>query len=223
MKILEEFNLTNKQIESLQKFSELLLDWNEKFNLTAITKIDEIYEKHFYDSLKILTFKDLKNKTLLDVGTGAGFPGIVLAIAEPKLSVTLLESNGKKITFLNEVKNALKLDNVSIVQKRAEEAGFREQFDIVTARAVKDLRTLLELCFYMVKIDGEFIAYKGSNVKEEIDDAKGAIKALQAELVSLFDYNLPSGDLRSLVVFTKKVKTLKKYPRSYSEIAKRPL
>ena len=223
MKLLEKFNLTKSQMDAFEKYAQLLLEWNEKFNLTAITKPEEIEEKHFLDSLEILSYFDLKNKTLLDVGTGAGFPGLALAIAEPKLSVTLLESNGKKITFLNEVVKELKLQNVCVIQGRAEELQKRENFDVVTARAVKELNVLLELCFYMVKVGGVFIGYKGSNVKEEIANATHAFKALSAGEVKTINYNLPSGDARSFVVINKNVKTMNKYPRQYSEISRKPL
>ena len=224
MKLLEEFKLSNSQIVAFEKYAQLLLEWNEKFNLTAITKNDEIEEKHFVDSLKLLNYFDLHNKTLLDVGTGAGFPGVALAIAVPDLHVTLLESNGKKISFLNEVVRTLELENVDIIQGRAESLPLRENFDYVTARAVKEMNVLLEISFHLVKVGGAFIAYKSSAVNEELENAKHAFKCLEIKDVKKYEYVLPnSKDSRCLVELKKTVKTLKKYPRNYSEIVKKPL
>lgn len=222
--LFNEFQLKETQISLFEKYMNLLLEWNEKFNLTAITKEDEIVEKHFVDSLEILKYFDLKNKTLLDVGTGAGFPGIVLAIAVPNLKVTLLESNGKKVTFLNTVISELKLNNVTVIQGRAEELKKRENFDVVTARAVKELNVLLEISFHLVKVGGSLIAYKGSNGEEEVKKAEHAIKCLQAGEVKVINYNLPlSKDGRTLIEIKKQIHTIKKYPRNYSEIVKKPL
>lgn len=222
--LFEEFKLEKSQIDAFEKYENLLLEWNEKFNLTAITKPEEIEEKHFVDSLEILKYFDLKNKTLLDVGTGAGFPGIVLAIAEPKLKVTLLESNGKKVSFLKEVISQLKLKNIDVVQGRAEVLKQRENFDVVTARAVKELNILLEIAFHLVKVGGSLIAYKGSNGEEEVKKAAHALKALQASDVRVINYELPvSKDGRTLVEVKKNIHTIKKYPRDYSEIVKKPL
>lgn len=224
MKLLKEYGLSESQISSFARYEELLLEWNEKFNLTAITDRDEIEEKHFIDSLYLDKFVDLDNKSLLDVGSGAGFPGIPLAIAHPKLKVTLLESNGKKITFLNEVVKQLGLNNVEVVQGRAEEFARRESFDIVTARAVKELNILLEICFHLVKIGGSFIAYKSSNVDQEIKNAAHAYKVLEISKTNKFEYKLPkSQDNRVLLVISKDKATKKKYPRNYSEIVKAPL
>ena len=165
-----------------------------------------------------------KNKTLLDVGSGAGFPGIPLAIVEPTLKVTLLETTGKRVTFLKEAIKQLGLSNVEVVQGRAEEQKEREKYDIVTARAVKELNILLELCFYQVKVGGTFIAYKSSGVDEEINNAKHGFKALQIDEYKKFDYFLPkSKNSRVFVGILKKNKTQKKYPRRYSEIIKQPL
>lgn len=221
---LKEFLLSSKQIELLLEYSKLLLEWNEKFNLTAITSENEIVEKHFIDSLEIVKYFDLKNKSLLDVGTGAGFPGMVLAIAIPSLKVTLLESNGKKISFLKEVVSKLNLSNVSIIQGRSEEFEKREGFDVVTARAVKELKILLEISFHLVKVNGSLIAYKGSNGEEEVKEALCALKSLECGECKVIHYNLPlSKDGRTLIEIRKIKKTKKKYPRSYSEIVKKPL
>lgn len=224
MKLLEEFGLNKQQISKFQKYLELLLEWNEKFNLTAITDKDEIEEKHFIDSIELVKFFDVKNKTLLDVGSGAGFPGIPLAIVEPTLSITLLESNGKRVSFLREVVKELELKNVEIIQGRSEELGTREKYDIVTARAVKELNVLLEITFYLVKVGGYFIAYKSSGVDEEILNAKHAFKCLQIDEYKKFDYFLPkSKNSRVFLGILKKNKTQKKYPRRYGEITKQPL
>ena len=224
MKLLEEFGLTKEQISNFEKYLELLLEWNEKFNLTAITDKDEVEEKHFIDSIALVKFFDVKNKTLLDVGSGAGFPGIPLAIVEPSLHVTLLESNGKRVSFLKEAVKQLNLTNVDIIQGRVEELGLREKYDIVTARAVKELNILLELCFYLVKVGGYFIAYKSSSVDEEISNAKKAFKALQIDEFKKYGYSLPkSKNSRVFLGILKKNITQKKYPRLYGEIVNHPL
>ena len=224
MKLLEEFGLNKEQINKFDTFLNLLLEWNEKFNLTAITDKDEIEEKHFIDSIELVKYFDIKNKSLLDVGSGAGFPGIPLAIVDPSLKVTLLESNGKRVSFLREVIKVLGLKNVDIIQGRVEELGTREKYDFVTARAVKELNILLELCFYLVKVGGSFVAYKSSGVDEEILNAKHAFKCLQIEDYKKFDYFLPkSKNSRVFLGILKKSKTQKKYPRRYSEIVKQPL
>ena len=224
MKLLEEFGLNKEQISKFERYLDLLLEWNEKFNLTAITDKDEIEEKHFIDSIELVKYFDVKNKTLLDVGSGAGFPGIPLAIVEPTLKVTLLESNGKRVSFLREAINVLDLKNVDIIQGRVEELGTREKYDFVTARAVKELNILLELCFYLVKVGGSFVAYKSSGVDEEILNAKHAFKCLQIEDYKKFDYFLPkSKNSRVFLGILKKYKTQKKYPRRYSEIVRLPL
>ena len=224
MKLLEEFGLSKEQISKFEKYLELLLEWNEKFNLTAITDKDEIEEKHFLDSLKLVEYFDIENKTLLDIGSGAGFPGIPLAIAKPTAKVTLLEANGKKVSFLHEVVKQLNLTNVEVIQGRAEELKNRECFDVVTARAVKELNILLEISFSLVKVGGGFIAYKGPSAKEEIENAKGAIRALGAEQPILVEYSLKkSQNSRVFLQILKKKETPKKYPRRYGEIVNHPL
>ena len=224
MKLLEELGLSKEQISKFEKYLGLLLEWNEKFNLTAITDKDEIEEKHFYDSIKLKDFFILKNKSLIDIGSGAGFPGIPLAIVEPSLQVTLLEATGKRVTFLKEVVSKLGLTNVEIIQGRAEELETRENYDIVTARAVKELNVLLEISFYLVKVGGSFIAYKSSLVDEEINNAKHAFKCLEIDNYKKYDYSLPkSKNPRVFLEILKKKNTPKKYPRRYGEISKSPL
>lgn len=224
MKLLKEYGLEDSKISLFEKYRNLLLEWNEKFNLTAIKDLDEIEEKHFIDSLYLDKFVSLENKTLLDVGSGAGFPGIPLAIAHPNLKVFLLESNGKKVSFLKEAVKQLDLKNVEVIQSRAEEFLDKERFDIVTARAVKELNILLEICIPLVKIGGTFVAYKSNAVDEEISHAKHAYKVLDITKVERFDYQLPnSKDNRVLLLILKAKPTKKKYPRNYSEIVKAPL
>lgn len=224
MKLLEEFGLSKEQISKFEKYLDLLLEWNKKFNLTAITDKEEVEEKHFIDSISLLKYFDVKNKTLLDVGSGAGFPGIPLAIVEPTLKVNLLETTGKRVKFLQVVVKELGLTNVEIIQGRAEEQKEREKYDIVTARAVKELNILLELCFYLVKVGGMFIAYKSSGIDEEILNAKHAFNCLEIDSYKKFDYLLPkSKNSRVFLGILKKNKTLKKYPRRYAEIIKSPL
>ena len=224
MELLKQFGLNEEQISKFEKYLELLLEWNEKFNLTAITDKDEIEEKHFLDSILLLEFFGIRNKSLLDVGSGAGFPGIPLAIAEPTLKVTLLEANGKKIIFLQEVVKQLNLSNVEVIQGRSEELKTREHYDVVTARAVKELNILLEISFHLVKVGGHFIAYKGPNAKEELANAKGALKELGAGGTVLLEYDLPkSQNSRVFLRILKKSETPKKYPRRYGEIVNHPL
>lgn len=224
MKLLEEYGFNEETIAKFDKYRNLLLEWNDKFNLTAITDKDEIEEKHFIDSLSLDKYVDLDHKSLLDVGSGAGFPGLPLAIVHPTTQVYLLESNGKKVKFLNEMVKELNLANVTVINARAEEYLKREYFDIVTARAVKELNILLEICFHFVKVGGQFIAYKSSNVNNEIENAKHAYKVLDITETKLIEYQLPmSKDNRVLLVISKSKPTKKKYPRNYSEIVKAPL
>lgn len=219
-----EFNLSNEQIQQFDLYCKLLLEWNEKFNLTAITDEEEIEEKHFIDSLLVTKFVNLNKGKLLDIGSGAGFPGIPLAIYQPNLKVTLLESNGKKVSFLNEVVKQLDLKNVTVSNGRAEDLKVRSSFDYVTARAVKSLNILVELSIPFVKVHGTLLAYKGDRAVEEINEAKSALRKLNAKLIEKHSYRLPkSQDNRNLLVILKEKEVQKKYPRNYSEIIKNPL
>jgi len=223
--ILEkEFNLTKEQLDKFNLYRDLLLEWNEKFNLTAITDLEEIEEKHFIDSLLPTNFYTFKKGKLLDIGSGAGFPGIPLAIYLPDLKVTLLESNGKKVSFLNEVVEKLELKNVNVINGRAEDLKLRSSFDYVTGRAVKSLNIFAELGIPFVKVHGVLLAYKGDHADDELNEAKSALRKLNSSVVAKYRYSLPkSQDNRNLLVILKQKEIQKKYPRNYSEIIKNPL
>lgn len=214
--------LTDEQLSNLSEYKNLLQMWNKKFNLTTIISDDEIYLKHFFDSLCLVKCVNLNNQTLLDFGTGAGFPGMVLAIVFNNLNVTLLESNSKKISFLNEVKEKLNLLNVTIVNERVEVYGRKnkEIFDIVTCRAVSNLNIILELSSSLVKINGIFVPMK-SNVSKELSDCKNNISKLSYDLIDTLEYELPKEmSKRTILVFKKIKKTEEKYPRNYNIIVK---
>lgn len=215
-------NLDEEKLYKLDKYKSLLQEWNQKFNMTTIIEDNDIYLKHFYDSLCMNKIINLSNQSLCDFGTGAGFPGMVLAIIFNDLKVTLLESNGKKVTFLNEVKKELDLNNVSIINERIEEYGKknREVFDIVTCRAVSNLNIILELSSSLVKVEGLFIPMK-SNVEEELKSANNNISKLSYELVDTLEYVLPKElSKRTLLMFKKVKKTDEIYPRNYNIIVK---
>ena len=195
----------------------MLLEWNEKINLTAITEENDIIIKHFVDSLTIAKyFKD--NDKIIDVGTGAGFPGIPLKIANKSLRITLLDSLNKRINYLNDVIEKLNLSEVETIHGRAEElsrnAKYREQYDVVTARAVANLKTLSEYCIPFVKVGGLFVCMKGSNIEEEMAIAKEHIKELGCEIEEIIEFVLPETDMKRKILIMKKIKnTDKKYPR----------
>ena len=222
IKYLETINISidQEKQEKLEKYKDLLIHWNNKFNLTTIIDEKEIYLKHFYDSLCIVKANDLNNKTICDFGTGAGFPGMVIAIVFSDCNVTLLESNGKKITFLEEVKKQLNLNNVTIINQRVEEYGKdnREKFDIVTCRAVSNLKIILELSISILKINGLFVPMK-SYVEDEFNESKNKSLLLGYEFIKKIEYNLPiENSKRTLLIYKKIKKTDKKYPRSYNLI-----
>lgn len=224
-KIFEKFDieLTEKQAEKLEKYYELLIEWNEKFNLTAITERRDVYIKHFVDSL--LFYKELKCGNLLDVGSGGGLPAVPLAIVNEDLSVTMLEATGKKCEFLEEVILELELKNARVINGRAEElaknAGFRESFDICTARAVARLNLLCEYCLPLVKKSGIFAAFKG-NGEEELIEAENAIKLLGGKLQEVKKRDLEGAE-RELILIKKISSTPEKYPRANGRIRKNPL
>ena len=228
---LEELNkigitLTEEQINNLNIYCEFLKEYNSHTNLTSITEDEQIFLKHFYDSLTFVKALDLKEyNNLLDIGTGAGFPGMVLKIVFPNLNVTLLDSNNKKITFLRELAEKIHVNNINFYQGRAEDyiKEKREQFDIVTARAVSNLPVLSELCLPLVKKNGYFIAMKGSN-KEEIKEAEFAIKTLGGTIEQIINFTLPiENSERNIIKIKKDKNTPLEYPRKYEKIIKKPL
>lgn len=215
-------NLTEKQINDLEIYAKFLLEYNSHTNLTAITELNDVYLKHFYDSLTIVKNIDLTKITnLLDIGTGAGFPGMVLKIVFPSLKVTLLDSNNKKIAFLKELAKKLNL-NVEIVYDRAEifVQNRREFYDIVTSRAVADLSILSELAIPYLKVGGNFIAMK-ANYQDELHNAENIIKKLYSKVTKITEFTLPATDMnRGIITINKEKITNKKYPRSYNTIKK---
>ena len=228
LKELEKINitLTENQILKLEKFYELLVIWNEKINLTTILKEEDVYLKHFYDSLTLIKVIDLnKELTLLDVGTGAGFPGIVLKIVFPNLKITLLDSMNKRISYLNEIIKELDLKDIDTVCSRAEDYALknREKYDIVVCRAVAHLEILLEITLPLVKVNGYFIAMK-SNANEEIALARKKIFALNSKIIEILSFKLPfENSIRTLIKIQKFKKTDLKYPRKYDKIKKENL
>ena len=216
----KEFNINVKQVD---KFLTYLLDTNKKMNLTAITDNEEMISKHIYDSLLISKVFDFKNKTVLDVGSGGGFPGIPLAMLYPTSHFVLVDSTSKKVKYLDEVRKELNLTNVEVKCARVEELNEKEKYDVVIARALAELRIYLELVTYLVKVNGNVIALKGKNASEELKDADNAIKKLNLSLNKIQSASIPSGEKRMNFVFTKMKSTDQKYPRSFSDIKKRPL
>ena len=216
-------NLTNDQIDKLARFYQLLVTWNEKINLTTIIKEEEVYLKHFYDSLTLIKVIDLRQPlTVLDVGTGAGFPGIVLKIVFPNLKITLLDSLTKRINYLNEIIKELDLQDIETVCSRCEEYTKinREKYDLVVARAVSHLKILSEMIIPTVKVNGYFIAMK-ANLNDELEITIPMLKKLNSELKEIKEFSLPiENSKRTLVVIKKNAKTALLYPRKYSEIKK---
>lgn len=219
--------LTEEQAGQFQRYMELLLEWNERVNLTAITEPRDIVEKHFVDSLTVLSACPLKEGAkVLDVGTGAGFPGLPLKIVRPDLQVTLLDGVNKRLNFLGEVCQALGLP-CRRVHKRAEEAGLskemRESFDLVTARAVAALNVLSEYCLPLVKMKGFFVAMKGPGAGLELEQAENALRLLGGDQVKVMPVQLPEAGERNLVVVRKLRFTPRSYPRHGGTITKHPL
>lgn len=222
-------HLTNQQISQFLRYYELLIEWNGFMNLTAITEYDEVMKKHFIDSLSLIKAFDIsKQSTVIDVGTGAGFPGLALKIAYPSLKITLLDSLNKRIKFLNEVISELGLTGIEAIHGRAEDFAMtgklREKFDLCVSRAVANLSTLSEYCLPYVKVGGEFISYKSEKMEEEMDKAKNAIYLLGGKFWKCEEFYLPDSDIyRSLVVIRKDKSTPKKYPRKAGLPSKEPL
>lgn len=219
--------LEEEQIEQFYQYEKLLLIWNEKINLTAITKPEEIILKHFIDSMTIAKYIGA-NKTLIDVGTGAGFPGIPLKIIRKDIKITLLDSLNKRVQFLNEIIKQLKLEEIETVHGRVEEFGknkkYREKFDYATSRAVANLTTLSEYLLPLVKIEGKCICMKGSTVKEEIDQSQKAIAILGGKIEEIEAFQLPESDIDRHIILLRKIKqTPAKYPRKPGTPSKEPI
>ena len=234
--ILKELNEKSQQIEIMLneeqkgnffKYMELLIEWNQKINLTAITEPKDIILKHFVDSLTIKKYIKEKSK-IIDVGTGAGFPGIPLKIVDPNIEVTLLDSLNKRIIFLNEVIKEINLKNIEAIHGRIEEVGknkkYREKFDVVTSRAVSNLNVLAEYMLPLTKIGGICICMKGAEVEEEIEKSKNAIKLLGGKIEKVDTFELPGENIkRNIVIIKKEKNTPTKYPRKPGTPSKTPL
>lgn len=222
-------NLTKEKYDKFMLYKDLLKEWNEKINLTAITEDEEIVKKHFIDCIKAFNAEAFKKaQSIIDVGTGAGFPGLPIAIMRDDAKVTLLDSLNKRINFLNEVVGKLGLNNVITIHSRAEDGArkkeLREKFDIATSRAVANMSVLSEFCMPYVRINGNFIALKGPSVEEELIEAKNAIATLGGELTDVIKVEIEDTDLRHNLVIIKKVKeTSSIYPRKAGTITKKPL
>lgn len=221
--------LTDTQKQQFDKFYELLVEWNKVMNLTGITEYEEVNEKHFVDSVSLVKAIDInKVDVVIDIGTGAGFPGIPLKIAFPHLKIVLLDSLNKRINFLNTVIKELGLTDIETIHGRAEDyakqSEYREQFDLCVSRAVANLSTLSEYCIPYVKIGGLFIPYKSGEIDEEVHQAKKAIDILGGKLEEVIKFQLPDTEInRSFVKISKKQASAKKYPRKAGLPSKEPL
>jgi 16S rRNA methyltransferase gidB len=227
-KIIKEYmDIDNVSAEKFAVYMELLREWNEKINLTAITDEEGILVKHFFDSCSISEFVD-NNSKIIDIGTGAGFPGLPLKIVNDTLNLTLVDSLNKRINFLNEVKNKLGLKNVETVHGRAEDVGidnkYREKYDFAVSRAVAELRILVEYLLPLVKVGGKVIAMKGPNIDEEVENSKKAVKLLGGEIERIESFRLGNTDNERTIIIIKKIKnTESKYPRKAGIPRKNPL
>lgn len=228
---LKEWNIDidDIKLEKFDRYMQLLLEWNKKMNLTAITEPDQIVIEHFMDSISLLKLDIIeKYKNIIDVGTGAGFPGLPLKIMVPEIQIVLLDSLRKRTEFLQKVVEDLQLEGVSIIHGRAEDMGrreeYREKFDIVVSRAVAPLRILLEYCVPFVKLDGYFVSYKGPAAYSEIEEAQNALKELKVKNLHLEQIDIPYSEKQhNLIIIQKASKTPNKYPRSPGKVKKSPL
>lgn len=218
--------ITEQQLNQLDKYYELLIEWNNVMNLTGITEYNDVYLKHFYDSLTILKVVDLtKQESLCDIGTGAGFPGMVLKIIFPNLKITLVDSLKKRTNFLKKVIEELDLKKIEVIHSRAEDFSKenREKYDVVTARAVAPINILIEYCLPLIKIGKYFIPLKG-DISREINLLNSSLKKIDGKIIKKEEFLLPiENSKRSLLVITKEKETQKKYPRSPKEIKNKPL
>lgn len=227
----EEVFLSERQLNQFYLYYELLIKWNEVMNLTAITEMDQVVTKHFIDSLSLIKIVDnlaSEKISIIDVGTGAGFPGIPLKIAFPNIKVMLLDSLNKRVKFLDEVISQLDLENIETVHGRAEDLGrdkkYRENFDLCVSRAVANLSTLLEYCLPFVKKNGLFISYKSGKIEEELNQAKGALRLLGGSLEDTVSFQLPKADGERCLIKIRKIDNIsKKYPRKAGLPGKEPL
>ena len=222
-----DIQLTNDQLDCLDKFADMFVEWNKKFNLTAITEPDQIVYKHFIDSLLVLKTIDLKNNaSLADIGTGAGFPSTPISIVRRDIKITQIDSLRKRVGFLQHVSDNFHL-KIRTVHGRAEELGkkdeYREQFDYVTARAVAPLQKLAEYCLPLVKVGGFFMAMKGSEYEVEVDDSKKAIDVLGGQIEKIKNFELPDSSARNIILIKKISRTPTKYPRNSGKISKKPI
>lgn len=229
--MLDEFNIsyTDRMIEQFNLYYDILIQWNKFMNLTGITEYYDVTVKHFIDSLSIVKIIDMTNVTsLIDVGTGAGFPGVPIKIIFPHIKICLLDSLNKRVKFLNEIISKLDLDNISALHGRAEEIAkrgeYREKYDLCVSRAVANLSSLSEYCLPFVKKGGQFISYKSSDIDKELLSSKHAISVLGGKIEDIIKFKLPNTDIdRSLILINKVNETNRKYPRKAGMPTKEPL
>ena len=229
-KILTEWNIniSEEQIDLFERYYDLLVSWNEKINLTSITGKEDVYIKHFADSISLLSKTDLSGKSLIDVGTGAGFPAVPIKIMCPDCKIVLADSLNKRISFLNELISELGLTDICAIHGRAEDLGsdrqYREKFDVAVSRAVANLSTLSEYCLPFVKKEGIFVSYKSGKVDDELPGVENAVKILGGKIKEVVKFSIPYTDYERSFVFISKIKeTGKKYPRKAGTPSKDPL
>lgn len=228
-KLQEQGIELNLDYDEFSKYYDLLKEWNEKIDLTNIIEEEDVYIKHFLDSLTLFKIKEFyEDKKLIDIGTGAGFPGLPLKLANKNLDITLLDSLNKRLVFLDQVIEDLKLENIKTIHGRSETAGldknYREAYDIGVSRAVSRLNKLVEMSLPLIKVGGIFVAMKGKDLEEELQEAENAIKELGGQVKEIIEFELLPGDYqRTLVVIEKVKKTPKAYPRSFGKIKNKPL